>query len=249
MKLNRAAGVRNVVWQIVPHFTWQRLAFVPSSAAAPTTTLGSNLLKSGQGWNLQEEPCQNKKKTLVRWDRRIHLDILWVWDCLNPRRRLDYRKAGTRDKLGAIMQNLFRSPNLWHKSVPQIQQWIRMFFLLLSVRTIIEFSFILWSGAFIYFPSLDKEFAREQKEAAALWLLSRCSLGGKGAADRVITMCFTPDWDRASFLGITFCRCLDSESTEMAAWHNFVPCMNALRQPTLICHLNLPQFSVLGTSK
>ena len=79
-----------------------------------------------------------------------------------------------------------------------------MFFLLLAVRTIIEFSFILWSGAFIYFPSLDKEFAREQKEAAALWLLSGCSLGalwllrqcplgGKGAADRVITMCFTPD--------------------------------------------------------
>ena len=75
-----------------------------------------------------------------------------------------------------------------------------MFFLLLSVRTIIEFSFILWSGAFIYFPSLDKEFAREQIEAAALWLLSGCSLAaqtmptvGKGAADRVITMCFTPD--------------------------------------------------------
>ena len=68
-----------------------------------------------------------------------------------------------------------------------------MFFLLLAVRTIIEFSFILWSGAFIYFPSLDKEFAREQKEAAALWLLRQCPLGGKGAADRVITMCFTPD--------------------------------------------------------
>ena len=51
-----------------------------------------------------------------------------------------------------------------------------MFFLLLSVRTIIEFSFILWSGAFIYFPSLDKEFAREQKEGTVLWLLSSCSL-------------------------------------------------------------------------
>ena len=50
-----------------------------------------------------------------------------------------------------------------------------MFFLLLSVRTIIEFSFILWSGAFIYFPSLDKEFAREQIEVVALWLLSGCS--------------------------------------------------------------------------
>ena len=68
-----------------------------------------------------------------------------------------------------------------------------MFFLLLAVRTIIEFSFILWSGAFIYFPSLDKEFAREQKEAAALWLLRQCPLAGKGAVDRVITMCFTPD--------------------------------------------------------
>ena len=65
-----------------------------------------------------------------------------------------------------------------------------MFFLLLSVRTIIEFSFILWSGAFIYFPSLDKEFAREQKEVAAL---RQCPLGWEKAADHVITMCFTFD--------------------------------------------------------
>ena len=50
-----------------------------------------------------------------------------------------------------------------------------MFLLLLAVRTIIEFSFILWSGAFIYFPSLDKDFAWEQKEAAALSVLSGCS--------------------------------------------------------------------------
>ena len=151
------------------------------------------------------------------------------------------------------MQNLFRSPNLWHKSVPQHSTVNKNVFSssLSQNNNWVFFHSLVWCLHLFPLPwqRVCSGAERGGCSLAALRLLRQCPLGGKRAADRVITMCFTPDWDRASFVGITFCRCLDSESKEMAAWHNFVPCMNALRQPTLICHLSLLQFSVLGTSK
>ena len=53
--LKHWARVRNAVSQIGRHFTRQRLAFVPNSAEF-CQAVGSNLLKSGQGWNLQGWP-------------------------------------------------------------------------------------------------------------------------------------------------------------------------------------------------